>query len=115
MIALSFFILPIIICHIISNLPIVVHNIVADKIINFVKVSSGLARCLSILLLQLGIPLDYVALGVSITLLVDNVITMAIVQILQMEIFAVVRRCCAGIHGQGQRFIYNLFVCTCIA
>lgn len=51
-------------------------------------VAGAMISCMSVLFLQLGIPQDYITLGISISLLLDNMGTMTSVQLLQEEVFA---------------------------
>lgn len=51
-------------------------------------VSGAMISCMSVLFLQLGIPQDFITLGISISILIDNFGTMTSVQVLQEEVFA---------------------------
>lgn len=51
-------------------------------------VSGAMISCMSVLFLQLGIPQDFITLGISISILIDNIGTMTSVQLLQEEVLA---------------------------
>ena len=51
-------------------------------------VAGAMTSCLSILYLQLGIPQEYIAFAIGVSMLVDNAGTMTGVQLLQEEVFA---------------------------
>lgn len=72
------------------NLIFIITNLIISCVIgtSMAPVAGAMVSCISILYLQLGIPQDYIALGVSISLLLDNIGTMTNVQLLQEEVFA---------------------------
>ena len=69
----------------------VVLNIILSWLlsISMAPVAGAMPSCLSILFLQLGIPQDFIALAISLSLLCDNTGTMTNVQLIQEEIYAV--------------------------